>query len=324
MKRWIRFTTATLLALALPLGAAAQSYPAKAVRLIVPVTAGGLTDILARAVGQELSKTWGQPVVVENRPGASHLIATELVVKSAPDGYTLLITDRAMTMNPFVFRKLPYDAARDLTPIANLIQITTVLVANPEFAAGKSLKDLVEMARARPDTITYGSFGKGTVTHVDMEAFAAQQGIKLTHVPYKGIADVLPAIMSGQINIALAGVPPALNLIKQGKLRAVVFAGPQRSILMPDVPTATEAGFPGLQSRSWTGLFVPAGTPQPVVAKIAEDLARVMENPAFREKFITGVGLEADYLPLERFAEFLRSERAAMAAKVKGLDVVID
>jgi tripartite-type tricarboxylate transporter receptor subunit TctC len=321
MKRWIRLT---MIVLALPLGVAAQSYPAKPVRLIVPVTAGGLTDLLARAVGQELSRMWGQPVIVENRPGASHIIATDLVVKAPPDGYTLLITDRAMTMNPFVFRKLPYDAARDLAPIANLIQITTVLVANPEWAGSKSLQDLVALARANPDTITYGSFGKGTVTHVDMEAFAAQVGMKLTHVPYKGIADVLPAVMSGQIQMALAGVPPALNLIRQGKLRAVVFAGPQRSVLMPDVPTATEAGFPNLQSRSWTGFFAPAGTPRAVITRIADDAARVLEIPAFREKFITGVGLEPDYMAPERFVAFLAAERTAMAAKVKGLDVLVD
>jgi tripartite-type tricarboxylate transporter receptor subunit TctC len=157
-----------------------------------------------------------------------------------------------------------------------------------------------------------------------MEAFAAQVGMKLTHVPYKGIADVLPAVMTGQIQMALAGVPPALNLIRQGKLRAVVFAGPQRSVLMPDVPTATEAGFPNLQSRSWTGFFAPAGTPRAVIARIADDAGRVLEIPAFREKFITGVGLEADYMAPERFAEFLATERTAMATKVKGLDVLVD
>ena len=301
----------------------AQSYPGKPVRVIVPVTAGGLTDVIVRALGQELAKSWGQPVLVENRPGAGHIIATEFVVKSAPDGYTILITDRAMTMNPFLYRKLPYDAARDLAPIANLIQITTVLIANPDFPA-KSLQELVALGRARPDTIAYGSFGKGTVTHVDMEAFAVQTGMKLTHVPYKGIADVIPAVASGQIQIALAGVPPALNFIRQGRLRALVFLGPQRSSLLPDVPTSAEAGFPTLQSRSWNGLLAPAGTPQVVINKIADDTGRVLQDASFREKYITSVGLEVDFLPPQRFAEFLSSERAAMAAKVKGLDVQLD
>ncbi len=318
-----RRVLAALAMMLAPALVSAQTYPSKPVRLIIPVTAGGLTDVLGRAVAQELSKSWGQPVLVENRPGASHIIATEFVTKSAPDGHTILMTDRAMTANPFLYRKLPYDATRDLVPVANLVNITLLLVTSPEFPAN-SLQEVVALARAKPGTINYGSFGKGTVTHVDMEAFAAQLGIKFTHIPYKGIADVLPALVSNQIQIALAGIPPALPLIKQGRIKALAIAGPQRSPLLPDVPTAAEAGLPALQSQSWTGFLVPAATPQTVVTKIAEDVGRIVNAPEFREKYITGVGLEPLYLTPERFADFLKSERASFGARVKNLDVQLD
>ena len=317
-------TLAAALVLALaPALVLAQAYPSKPVRLIIPVTAGGLTDVLARAVAQELTKGWGQPVVVENRPGASHIIATEFVTKSAPDGYTILMTDRAMTANPFLYRKLPYDAARDLAPIVNLVQINDILLANPELPAN-SLQELIALARAKPGAINYGSFGKGTVTHVDMEAFAADLGIKLTHIPYKGIADVLPALASGQIQIALSGIPPALALIKQGRLKAIAIASPQRSPLLPNVPTTAQAGQPAFVSQSWTGFFVPAATPQSAIAKIAEDVGRIMAAPEFRDKYVTGVGLEPSFMPPERFAEYLRAERASIAARMKNLDVRLD
>jgi tripartite-type tricarboxylate transporter receptor subunit TctC len=319
----IRTILLPLIAALIPSLAAAQTYPTKPVRVIVPVTAGGLSDVLARAVALELGKAWNQTVIVENRPGAGHIIATELVVKSQPDGYTILMTDGAMIANPFLYRKLPYDAAKDLTPVANMVQITSMLVASPDFPAA-NLQELVALARAKPGTINYGSFGKGTVTHVDMEAFASRTGIKLTHIPYKGIADVLPALASGQIQIALAGVPPALPLLKQGRIKGIAFAGPQRSRMAPDVPTSVEAGLPALLSQSWTGFFVTALTPQPIVAKIAEDVGKVLAVREFQEKYITGVGLDVNYLATDRFAEFLNTERTRMADKVKNLDVLLD
>ncbi len=303
--------------------AQAQAWPSKPVRVIVPVTAGGLSDVIARAMSAELSKIWGQTVVVENKPGAGHIIATEFVVKSPADGYTVLMTDRAMSANPFLYKKLPYDASKDLTPVANMILITSVLLAHPGFAP-RTLQELVAAAKDKPGTINYGSFGKGTVTHVDMEAFAAKVGIKLVHIPYKGIADVLPALASGQIQIALAGIPPALTLIRSGALRTVALAGAPRSRLLPDTPTSTEAGFPGLLSESWTGFFVPSATPAAVVGKFGADMGRVIDMADFRTKYITGVGLEPLFLGPENFAEYLRNERASMVERMKGLDVQLD
>ena len=323
LKTTLLGSIAGLVILLSPALARAQAWPAKPVRVIVPVTAGGLSDVIARAMSAELSKIWGQTVVVENKPGAGHIIATEFVVKSPADGYTVLMTDRAMTANPFLYRKLPYDAAKDLTPVANMILITSVLLANPGFAP-RTLADIVAAAKDKPGTINYGSFGKGTVTHVDMEAFAAKAGIKLVHIPYKGIADVLPALASGQIQIALAGIPPALTLIRSGQLRTVALAGAPRSRLLPDTPTSAEAGFPGLLSESWTGFFVPSATPAAVVTKFGADMGRVMDMADFRTKYITGVGLEPYFLGPEKFAEYLRNERASMVERMKGLDVQLD
>ena len=322
MTRSIGIALLALLGL-VPSITSAQSFPAKPARVIVPVTAGGLTDVIARAIAAELGKRWGQTVVVENRPGASHIIATEFVVKSPADGHTILMTDRAMNANPFLYKKLPYDAAKELAPVANVIRITSVLVAHSAFAP-RTLADIVTAAKAKPESIHYGSFGKGTVTHVDMEAFSTKAGMRLVHVPYKGIADVLPALASGQIQLALAGVPPTLPLLKAGSIRAVAFAGRERSRLLPDVPTGIEAGFPTLVSESWSGFFVPAATPAAVIEKIGADIGKVIDDPEFRDKYITGVGMDANFLGPEKFGEYLRAERASMAERMQGLDVQLD
>jgi len=302
----------------------AQTFPAKPVRLIIPFTAGGLTDVLGRGIASELNKAWSHPMLIENRPGANQIIGAETLARSAPDGHTLLMADKApLTLNQHLYSTLPYDAAKDFAPVLNLVHTTNILVAHNGFAPN-SMQELIALARAQPGAINYGSFGLGSSTHLDTEAFASQAGIKLNHIPYKGIAEVLPAIVSGQIQIAISGIPPALGLIRQGRVKALALAGPQRSRLLPDLPTAAEAGAPGLESVSWFGLFVPAGTPRPVIERIAADVGRVISAPAFQEKFISGVGLELLNQPADQFAERIRADRKKGAARVKNVNVRLD
>jgi tripartite-type tricarboxylate transporter receptor subunit TctC len=303
---------------------AAQTFPAKPVRLIIPFTAGGLTDVLGRGIASELNKTWSHPMLVENRPGANQIIGAEALARSAPDGHTLLMADKApLTLNPHLYSKLPYDAAKDFAPVLNLVHTTNILVAHTGFAPN-NMQELIELARTQPGAINYGSFGLGSSTHLDTEAFASQAGIKLNHIPYKGIAEVLPAIVSGQIQIAISGIPPALGLIRQGRVKALALTGPQRSRLLPDLPTAAEAGAPSLESVSWFGLLAPAGTPRPVIERIAADVGRVISAPEFQEKFISGVGLELLNQPAEPFAERIRADREKGAARVKNVNVRLD
>ena len=308
-----------VLALALPSAVSfAQGFPSRPVRMIVPVSAGGLKDVLIRGVGQELSKLWGQPVVVENRLGAAHIIATEHVVKSAPDGHTLLATDKPWTTNPFLYAKLPYDGVNDLVPVVNLAQVTEILVANKDVPAN-NLRELIALAKVRPGELNYGSFGRGSVPHIDAEALAAATDIRITHIPYKGIADVVPALLAGQVHIAFGGVPPVLQLVRQGRLRAIAYGGAQRSPLLPDVPTFAEAGLPGFEAWSWSGLLAPAATPRPVVEKIAADAGRVLAMPEIRAKYYDNVGMEMLYLGPDRFAELLRADRAQFGVLAKTL-----
>lgn len=311
---------ALALALATTAPAFAQAFPSKPVRIIVPVSAGGLHDILMRGFAQELGRIWGQPVIVENRTGANHIIATDYVVKSPPDGHTLLITDKAMIANPILYSKLPYDADKDLAPVANVVLIPNVLIAAADFPAN-TLLDFVAAARTRPGQINYGTFGVGSFAHVEIEAISARLGMRLTHVPYKGISEVIPALLAGQVAFALAGVPPVLQLIRQGKIKVYTYSGSRRSPLLPDVPTYAEAGLAGYDSRSWTGFLVPAATPKPAIAKIAEDLNRALTTPEFLEKFIVGVGLEPYFLSPEQFADLLNSDRKTYGDRVRNINV---
>jgi len=301
-----------------------QTYPAKPVRIIVPFPAGGLADVLARGLGQELTKVWGQQVIAENRSGANTIIASEAAAKSAPDGYTIyLATDASLSANQYLYNKLPYDPVKDFAAVISLIAVPTVLVAGPSFPAN-NLQELVALAKQKPGTITYGSFGYGSSTHIDTEALSQITGTKLVHVPYKGIAEVLPAILAGQIQVALSGVAPALPLLRGGKLKALVHGGFQRSPAMPNVPTFAESGAPGFASVAWFGLVVPAATPHPVIDRIAGDVQRIATNKSFDEKFISGVGLEPFVMLPDAFAAFLKTNRVTYAERIKNLGIKLD
>jgi len=318
----IRFFSALLLSFAATI-AAGQAWPTKPVRLIVPYPPGGLTDVLARGLSAEIAKLWGQPLVVENRPGASQMIGAEAVAKSPPDGYTLAMLDKTpLAINPWLFSKIPYDPVKDFAPVINMVQTSQVLVAHPSLQAA-NVKELVALAKANPGGINYGTFGAGSITHLDTEAFAAAAGIKLTHIPYKGIAEVLPAVAAGQIQIALSGIPPMLPLARQGRLKVLGAMTPQRVPVLPEVATFTESGYP-LVSTSWFALFAPAGTPRSVIDKIAADVGRVLSQKEFDERFVTGVGLEMLNQGPEQLAATVVADRAKYQAYVKSVGVKLD
>lgn len=313
-------------ALALP-GATrshAQAFPSKPVRIIVPVTAGGLSDLLCRAYAQELAKLWGQQVIVENRPGANTIIAAEATAKSAPDGHTLMLsTPPAVSINQFLFRKLPYDPERDLVPVYNIAYAPPLFIVGAGVPAN-TLQEFVALAKARPGDLAYGSFGVGSVAQIDIELLSARAGMRLNHIPYKGIADVLPALAGGLIQFGYAGIPPVLPLLRQGRIRALAVGAPRRVALLPDVPTLDEAGFPGLDLRGWFGIVAPAGTPRVVIDKIAADMAQISARPEFRDKAITGVGLEPMFQAPDQFAEFLKAERVRNAEIIRTLKLSLD
>lgn len=270
---------AAVAALALTAGSAlAQTYPDKPVKIIVPFPAGGLADNLARGIADELSKTWTQPVVLDFKPGANTIIAAEQVARARSDGYTLLLaTDATVSYNDMLYSKLPYDPTKDFTPIANIASPGTILVVGESFK-GRTLAELIAIAKANPGQVSYGSYGLGSGPHLYSEDFAGLAGIKMNHVPFKGVADLIVAIAGGHVDIGMIGLAPAIPMVKSGKLRALALAAPKRSALFPDTPTFAESGFPTFEPSGWFGLVAPAGTPRAVIDKVAADVAKGIGN----------------------------------------------
>ncbi len=292
--------------------------------MVLPVPPGGLQDSLARAIARELSKAWGQNVLIENRPGAGGIVAAEVVAKSAPDGYSILMADAVpLVNNLFLRRNLPYDPVKDFAPMIALAQSSSVLVTNLNFPAN-TIQELIAFARTRPGEVNYRSYGLGSFTHVETEDFCKLVGIKLTHIPYKGGAEILPALLSGQIAIAFTGVPSTLAALRQKQVKAIAYGGAQRSSALPELPTVAEAGVAGFEWRTWFGLVVRAATPRPILDRMAADVGRVIAEPAFRDKFIGGVGVEPFNLGPDAFAELLSTNRKSFAAMLKRVDVHLE
>jgi tripartite-type tricarboxylate transporter receptor subunit TctC len=278
------------LAFAAALAAHAQTYPSKPVRIIVPFAAGGVADLLPRVVGQKLSEKWGQPVVVENKVGASGNIGMAEVARAAPDAYTLgLAPTGNLTVNQFLF-KLPFDAAKDLAPITVLATSPNVLVVHPSVPA-KNFRELVAYAKANPGTLNFASPGEGSGAHLAGELLNLDAGIRMTHVPYKGLAPAVNDLLGGQVQLMFAGISTVLQHVKSGKLVAIAIASPKRSAQLPDVPTVAESGLPGFDVTSWYGLVARAGTPAEVIEKIYRDSVEALGNEEVRAK-LSGLGLE--------------------------------
>src|SRR5664279_1265564 len=278
MRRLSRWTLGALFA-CIALGASAQGYPTRPIRLVVPFPAGGTTDILARAVSQKLTEAFGQAVVVDNRPGAAGNIGSDLVAKSTPDGYTLLMgTVGTHAINPSLYAKMPYDHIKDFVPVVLVAGVPNVLEVNTSVPV-HSVNDLIKLAKDKPGQINFASSGAGTSIHLSGELFKTMAGVDMTHVPYKGSSPALTDLMGGQVQIMFDNLPSSLALIKAGKLRAIAVTSLKRSPALPDVPTISESGVPGFEASSWFGVLAPAGTPAPIVARINSEVNKWLQSP---------------------------------------------
>ncbi|MBI5720860.1 MAG: tripartite tricarboxylate transporter substrate binding protein [Rubrivivax sp.] len=280
---------ACLLALALPAVAAAEDYPARPIRIVVPTAPGGFTDTVVQLLSERFRSAWGQPAVMEHKAGAGGIVGTDFVAKAAPDGYTLL----AGNIGPIVITpllqqgKVPYDADRDLVPVKILATFGNVLVVNPAVPA-HSLEELIRLARARPGTLHFASAGNGQSQHLSGELFKRLAGVDIVHVPYKGTGPALTDLIGGQVQMMFSNLPPALPHIEAGKLRPLAVTGPRRAGALPAVPTLEEAGLAGYQVVSWVALFAPAGTPPAIVARLHAEVTQALESPAGRQRIAAG------------------------------------
>ncbi len=301
----------------------AQTYPVKPLRIIAAQSAGGVTDMLARTLAQKFNESWKQPAVVENRPGAGGAIGTEVAAKSAPDGYTLLLSSAGpIVINQYLYPSLAYDPLRDLQPIAFIASSPLILVTHPSVPA-RSVRELIALARAKPDKLSYGSGGSGSPPHLTAELFKTTTGVRMVHVPYKGSAPSVLALVAGQVDLSFSTVVITLPQIKAGRLHALAVTSPKRSRVVPDLPTMEEAGVAGFESQQWFGLFAPAGLAQDIVSKIYAETTRVIQSPQIRDR-LANEGGEPDTLTPDQFAAFIRRDAARWAKVVKDSGATAD
>ncbi len=310
-------------ALVLPAAAQAQGFPSRPIRILCPFPPGGGVDITARAIANELAKQLGQPVTVENKPGAGGNIAAAEVAKAAPDGHTLFLTLNALhAISPVLYAKLPFDAVADFAWITTLVQFNNVLVV-PATAPAKSVQDIVALARSQPGKLTFASSGNGTNLHLTGELFKSMTGIDLQHVPYKGSAPAMTDLLGGQVTMMFETIPAAIAQIRSGKLRALGVTGAKRSPLFPEVPTIAESGLPGFEVQSWYGLVAPAGTPREVVAKLNAESVRGAGGREFRER-MEPLGFDILTGSPERMLEMVKADAARWAPIVRASGAKID
>ncbi len=302
---------------------AQDAYPSKPIRLVVPYPPGGASDVTARLLGQKMAESWGQPVVIDNRPGANGILALEHVAKQPADGYTLLLANLGPNaINPAIYSKLPYDPIKDFAAITLTTLVPQVLVVAPTFEA-KTLKDLLDYARANPGKLNYGNGGNGSSNHLGVELMASLAGVTLTAVPYKGDAQAMTDAMSGQVAMTLPTVVAATPHIRSGKLRPLAVGTKTRVASLPDVPTMNEAGVPGYESFSWGGVMGPAGTPVTIVNKIHSELARILKLPDIQEK-MAGLGATVSAAGPAEFSAFLQAEIRKWDAVAKRANIRLE
>jgi tripartite-type tricarboxylate transporter receptor subunit TctC len=297
----------------------AQPYPSKPIRIIVPYVAGGPSDLFARAVGQLLTEAWSQPAIIDNRPGASGNVGILAAVRSPADGYTLTTVSIAFAVSPAMDGKLGYDPVKDLAPISLLASINNLLVVNPNLPV-KSVKELIAFARARPGQVTFASGGAGGAQHLSGELFSNLANVKMTHIPYKGSAPGVTALISGETMIGFADMVITLPHVKSGRLRALAVTGSQRSALVPELPTIAEAGLPGYSVTAWFGLLAPAATPHDIVNRISGEIQKGFKTPQMRERF-SAMGADPVGSSPEQFAAFLKTEMTKWAKLVKAAGI---
>ena len=300
--------------------ALAQTYPSKNIRIVVAASPGGGVDTTTRIVAQGLSEHWGQPVVVENRPGAGGALAGSIVVQAAPDGYTLKTISISHVVLPSVNKNLPYSPERDLTPVSILVSAPNVLVVHPSLPV-KSVKELIALAKAKPGEIFFSSSGNAGPPHMAMEVFKMMAGIDMVHIPYKGTGPGMADLVAGRVQLTFASVISTRTHVQAGKLRLLATAGGKRAAAIPDVPTMAEAGVPGYAVDVWYGMFAPAGTPREILIKLNAENAKVLHAPEIKTK-LGGIGIEPVAEPLDRTEAYIKSEIARWAKVVTVAKIV--
>jgi tripartite-type tricarboxylate transporter receptor subunit TctC len=303
--------------------AVAQDYPTRPVKIIVPFAPGGVTDNSARVIADALGKRLGQPVIVENRPGASGNIGSTQVAQSPPDGYTLVLGfDGTMVINPHVFAKMPFDTLKDFAPVTKLGDAALLLVAHPSVPA-KNMKEFLALAKAKPQPWPYGTSGTGGTPHLAGELLKLRTGIDFVHVPYKGGGQAITDVLGGQIPLVFTAIATAQQHVKAGKLTPLGVPSPNRSAALPDVPTFIESGLPGFEAVSWVGIFAPAGTPRPVIDKLQREIAAVLKTDAVKERY-AALGIEPVGNTPEEFTAQVRADLARWQDVVKAANIKVE
>jgi tripartite-type tricarboxylate transporter receptor subunit TctC len=308
-----------LLSLAGAATAQAQSYPTRTITLTVTAAAGGVTDVVARALGERLSQTWGQQVVIENKGGAAHVVGAQSVAKAAPDGYSLLVAEAGtFTINPTLYGKgkLPYDEEKDFIPITGIVRINQALLGHPSLPAN-NVRELIELASKKPGELTYGTAGIGSAPHMNMVLFESMANVKLVAVHYRGAAPALTDVIAGHVNLMSVSVSLALPPFRTGKIKIFGIGSGKRLSLAPDIPTVAESGLPDYEATTWFGLFATAGTPREIVTKINAEVAKILADPQFREKFLAPQMFEPMASSPEEFADYIKAQTRKWAKVIR-------
>jgi tripartite-type tricarboxylate transporter receptor subunit TctC len=303
--------------------ATAQQFPARLVKLVVPQTPGGATDVFARKIGQMLSEKWGQPVIIENRAGAGGVVGSDVVAKSPPDGYTLLVTYAgSQAINPSLYPKMPFDSIKDFQTVATIATTPFILIVHPNLPA-RDFAEFIALAKAKPGALTYASSGNGSVNHLLGEMLKADSGIKILHVPYRGVAPAITDVVSGQVDSAFSSVPSVLQMVRSGNVRALAVSSARRVTIAPEIPTIAESGFPGFDVNPWWGILAPAGTDITIVRKINEDIGNILRTKEMVE-FLATQGAEPLVTSPEEFLGILQADVTKWAKVVKEAGVTLN
>ena len=321
LRKILTLLLGVLIGLGMATQTSAQGYPTRPIKLLVPFTAGGGTDLLARILAQKMSENLGQPIVVENKPGGNTLIATEAVARATPDGYTLIMQTNNLAANPTLYLgKMSFDTLKDLAPVSLVAGNPHVLVVNPALPV-RDLKEFIALAKAKPGSISFASAGSGTVNHLSGELLKMQAGIDMVHVPYKGSGSVMPDLLGGQVNSLFAAMPTVTGFIKEKRLRALAVTTSKRFPGLPDVPTIAELGFSSYDFSSWFGILAPAGTPKPIVDRLQAEIVKALKDPSVLEKL---GNFEIFGSTPEEFGSFIRVQIDKTAQIIKTSGATID
>jgi tripartite-type tricarboxylate transporter receptor subunit TctC len=322
MKKWLSMTLVCLSGVSIAGLAHAQSWPTKQIKFIVPYPPGGGTDVIARIVQEPLSKELGQQVIIDNRGGAGGSIGSALAAQSPSDGYTVLFTLSSHTINPAIYTKLPFDTEKDFSSVVTVASLPQILVANPNFPA-KTVKEVIEMAKAKPGSISYASVGNGSPGHLAGAMMATDAGVEMTHIPYRGGGPAVTDVIAGQVPLLWVSIPAAAQFVKTGKLRALAVSTVKRSAVFPDVPTMVESGFKGFEVDSWYAMFVPAKTPQTIIDRLNKATVNVLAQPEVKEKLL-GQGAEAVGDTPAQLSGVVKKEIAKWKQVVKSANIKVD